>query len=606
MDPYTLIPLISFLALVLVGGYAYGMRKSTFAPRALFACALFGALWGLLDSGFGMSAPTAVATAAAATLGLGWFLTGRGLLQATPPAAVGDITAIMPDCFILAGPDDEILRVNRATLELGGFREEELVGRRLDELFDEQTVRALASMGEHPDRPLDLEATFRTARDERIPLRLRAGRCGAKAGGPRGRVLIGHDLRERKQTEETLRKAERLASLELIAVSVAHDINNLLGSIAGRLTSKETTEEGKAQRIETAVSACFAGVSFTRQLADFAGDKGPRLEICSIQSIVQHAVALTTRGTGLQAELSLGEDIPPIEADRHQMLQVLMNLLINARQAQPDHGKIRVSVRTVASGQQSPAAASLVEVRIEDWGAGIPEDILPHVFEPFYTTKSRGTGLGLAIARSIVQRHGGTIALSSTAGMGTTCIVRLPSCRQEHAVEDRTPPLPRRGRRILVMDDNELVRTALADMLEDMGLEVEQARNGGEAIELYLSAQTRNREFDALIVDLTVSGGEGGAQAMTRLRRIDPGVKVIVASGHHYDEVMLNYRDHGFVGAIVKPFTRGEIGRLLAEVLETDRDDEEDMSPALAFAARDDTPDATGGEVPETCQSKER
>jgi CheY-like chemotaxis protein len=354
----------------------------------------------------------------------------------------------------------------------------------------------------------------------------------------------------------------------MLSHSVAHDLNNLLGSISVQISCAPHGGSGYA---DAAQKGCFAAASLLGQLTGYGRERSPRRECCSLEGIVEEALTLSTAGTQLEREVSVQSDLPGVEVDRHQMLQVFMNVLINARQAQPEGGRIRVAIGTASAPEQCSSPPPLVEVRIEDEGPGIPAEILPHIFESFYTTRRGGTGLGLAIAQSIVHRHEGTIELSSAGGAGTTCIVRLPACpeRPGEGVGERAPHVFR-GARIIVMDDNELIREALAATLEDMGLQVLQAGEGGEAIELYLRARAEGHPVDALIVDLTVSGGAGGARMMARLRQIDPRARVIVTSGYHYDEVMLNPREHGFAGALRKPFTQEALGRLLADILAMD------------------------------------
>ena len=205
-----------------------------------------------------------------------------------------------------------------------------------------------------------------------------------------------------------------------------------------------------------------------------------------------------------------------------------------------------------------------------DHGIGIPEEHLKRIFDPYFTTKQRGSGLGLATAYSIIRNHGGYIAVESRLGAGTTFHVCLPASSREI-------PLPRRARagenrlsgneRVLVMEDEEVVRDVASDILTSLGYEVAVAPEGSEAVDLYMRAAESGRPFDAVIMDLTVRGGMGGREAVRRLIEINPAAKVIVSSGYSEDPVMADFRKYGFSGVVAKPYRIDELGAALDRVL---------------------------------------
>ena len=312
----------------------------------------------------------------------------------------------------------------------------------------------------------------------------------------------------------------------------------------------------------------------TGQLLGFSRENEPKKEICSITDILEEAADMALRGTNVGRVISVRRDICAIEADRYQILQVLINLLINARQAMPGGGTIHISAeekREGADEQENPLQVPAVEIVIVDEGAGIAEEVLSHIFDPFYTTKSRGTGLGLVIAQSIVEKHDGYIHIDSKQNVGTTARILLP------AFQGKVPPVQKKSRsitkhkgRILIMDDDNMVRTAMADMLELMGLEVEHARNGNEAIELYLKSRAQKNPFNGVILDLTIGMKHGGKETMKRLREIDPDVKALITSGYHYDEAVLDFQKHGFKGALPKPVKIAELNKAVGALLSKD------------------------------------
>ena len=213
-----------------------------------------------------------------------------------------------------------------------------------------------------------------------------------------------------------------------------------------------------------------------------------------------------------------------------------------------------------------------MQIRVADEGCGIPPDVLPKIFDPYFSTKLRSTqkgmGLGLTICHSVVQKHGGAIAVESMPGNGTVFDVFLPAFRQPAtAAQAVQPEDERRPGRILVMDDEQVVRTNLGKLLKQMGYQVELAKDGAIAVELYAKAKEAGRCFDAAILDLTVRGAMGGRQAVRELRALDPGVRAVVMSGHSDNEVMQGYSDYGFKGALTKPFDRKALFDVLSRVL---------------------------------------
>ncbi len=216
----------------------------------------------------------------------------------------------------------------------------------------------------------------------------------------------------------------------------------------------------------------------------------------------------------------------------------------------------------------------MVKVSIQDEGCGIPEKHLPNIFDPFFTTKEKGRGLGLSTSFSIVTRHGGRLLVDSREGGGTIFQVFLPASPEKCSPprEDNPVPLRRGEGRVLLVDDEEIVRNAAAHALERMGYEVEVAGEGAEGVRIYGDAMGGGRPFDAVIMDLTIPGGMGGREAIERFLQVDPGARVIVSSGYSDDPIMANYRDYGFSGVAVKPYRMEEMNSILQQVMDEPRD----------------------------------
>ncbi len=259
----------------------------------------------------------------------------------------------------------------------------------------------------------------------------------------------------------------------------------------------------------------------------------------------------------------------PSEFDASQMSQVLHNVLLNARQAMPEGGVIEVRAENVTSDASLPLSPrNYVRISVRDHGRGIPPEILPSIFDPYFTTKEAGSGLGLATAYAIVAKHQGHISVESKVGEGTTVSIYLPASHQSPEPRRAGQSLPHwRSGRILVMDDEELIRKLMSKMLERLGFQVECAADGAEAVALYEGARASNQRFSAVIVDLTVPGGMGGKEAADKLREIDPAVKIILSSGYSGDSTIAEFRKCGFDGVLLKPWTPAQLSDALQHAL---------------------------------------
>ncbi|MBU0664072.1 MAG: response regulator [Proteobacteria bacterium] len=209
-------------------------------------------------------------------------------------------------------------------------------------------------------------------------------------------------------------------------------------------------------------------------------------------------------------------------------------------------------------------------ITVKDKGVGMPPENLVKIFDPYFSTKQSGSGLGLAVVYSVIANHAGHITVQSEIGKGTLFSIYLPSAGKSSLAEKTTPataPLSKGHGKILVMDDEELIRNVCAAMLQQLGYEAHTAIDGEEAITRYLQAQKEGLPFDLVIVDLTVPGGMGGKETIAQLCRIDPQVKAAVSSGYANDPIMANFSEYGFCGIVPKPFSFQDLSELLQMIL---------------------------------------
>lgn len=386
-----------------------------------------------------------------------------------------------------------------------------------------------------------------------------------------GTVLAFRDITMRREIEDQRIRTQQLESLGVLAGGIAHDFNNLLTVILGNVSLVEESpglgseELGRLDRIKAATENAR---SLTGQFLTFAKGGEPELGPVSLDQAVGRVCDLVFGGGPVSCELDLDAGLWPVVADRGQLAQVLNNLLLNARQAMNDSGKVLVRARNVEQPGTGSDNERWVALEVQDEGVGIAAANLEHIFDPYFSTKEKGSGLGLAIAHSIVRRHGGRLSVTSDPGRGTVFSLVLPAA---HALEPESMPpatadvLP--PGRILVLDDEEEILGVYERLLAGLGLAYKGTTDGEQTVQTYEAARASGEGFDGVIMDLTIPGGTGGREAVRKLLDLDPQARVIVASGYSNDPVLANPQDFGFQGALKKPFDKAALREALTELL---------------------------------------
>ena len=387
-------------------------------------------------------------------------------------------------------------------------------------------------------------------------------------------LLVGiFDITERRKMEEELLKTQKLESLGVLAGGIAHDFNNMLTVILGNIVLAKmrlNKDDDVFLRLDKAENAINRAMDLTRNLLTISKVGALSIKTVEIGELIRDTASFALSGSKSKCEFAIPEELWPVQADSGQIRQVIENLVINADQAMPNGGMIDVKCENIASGSNEMQILKedrYIRITISDHGDGISPDIREKIFDPYFSTKEGKSGLGLATSYSIISKHGGQLAVESGAGDGAVFIIYLPAADLQMKAMVGVRKALSGERRVLVMDDEEEVREVAEGILKTIGCEITQAKDGEEALELYLKASEMGRPFDVVMLDLTVSGGMGGKETIKKLMEIDKKVKAIVSTGYYNDPVMTEYKKYGFLGALNKPYKLQELSELLDAVI---------------------------------------
>ena len=380
---------------------------------------------------------------------------------------------------------------------------------------------------------------------------------------------------ELQESQQQLIQSQKMEAIGTLAGGISHDFNNMLSIIKGNVEYvliRMQKDSNLTECLENAQMAINKAAVMIRQLVTFSRGGKPIKDVLNLNELIKETVYLVLRGSACICDLSLDDEILPVEADKSQIGQSLTNLLINAIQAMPEGGTIQIKTEKVfvnADKQFLLPGQPYVSIKISDQGTGIPEKHLTKIFDPFFTTKKKGSGIGLATTFSIIKNHDGHIRVESSVGKGTIFTIYLPSTEKEISLFENKDEISHKGKgKILVMDDLKELAKVTKLMLDQMGYNTIIVNDGAQAIEKYSESYKSQNPFDAVILDLTVPGGMGGAKTIPELLKIDPNVKAIACSAYFDTPIMANYEKYGFCGVLPKPYAMPQLTDVLKKVLE--------------------------------------
>ena len=476
----------------------------------------------------------------------------------------------------------KITLLNKVAEKLSGWSQQDAIGKPLTEVFNifNETTRlpvenpvqqviqtgAIVEVANHT-MLISRDGTEYIIADSAAPIT-------GTAGEPIGVILVLRDITEKRKMEEELQKIQKLESLGVLAGGIAHDFNNFLTGIVGNISlAKMDAKAGIniVNRLNEIENAAMRAKDLTHQLLTFSRGGEPVKDILHIAALAEEAATFALRGSNVRCQFQLPDGLWPVEIDAGQIGQVINNLIINADQSMPEGGVVTVRVENTVLAPQnnlSLPAGRFVKVSIQDQGVGIPRDHLNNIFDPYFTTKQKGSGLGLTIAYSIIDKHNGRLTVESDLGVGSVFNLYLPAAQ----VPDRQGPQKEQSLltgegRILVMDDEAIIRDVASGMLKYLGYDVVLAGDGEEAVDIYRKALETGNPIDAVILDLTIPGGMGGKEAIKQLMKLDSEINAIVSSGYSNDPIMSNPEKFGFKGIVKKPYRIQEMNEALRKLL---------------------------------------
>lgn len=381
-----------------------------------------------------------------------------------------------------------------------------------------------------------------------------------------GVVIVLRNVTEKKKLVENMHRAQKLESIGVLAGGIAHDFNNLLGGIFGYIDMAIDSVENRkydevSSQLTKAMNVFSRAKALTMQLLTFSKGGSPVRKTQDLTPIIRNSVQFALSGSNIVPEIIIDNSICNCDCDENQIAQVIDNVVINAKQAMPLGGKLIIKAENIDAAklppEMTPVNQMYIHISIIDQGIGMPKEILPRIFDPFFSTKQTGHGLGLSTVYSIIKRHDGTISVESEQGIGSTFHLYLPASQMSSDNTIHADLIVHKGEgRVLIMDDEEFLLDIVGDILISLGYTPVKVHNGEEALRIYKESIEKTDPIAISILDLTIPGGIGGREAVTEIKKMNSDAIVIAASGYSDDPVMADPQSSGFSASIAKPFRK--------------------------------------------------
>ena len=411
-------------------------------------------------------------------------------------------------------------------------------------------------------------------------------------------VLLAVDATENKKLSEALALASTESTAARMVEGMARDFDQILTNVTGNLTIAKNLNgphNAIAVRLNEMERSLQRARDLIEQMFSITPEKMQPKVRTALEPAVQEAVGTVLRGTMIRAEYLFPRNLPEVDVDQEAFSHAIRNIVTNSVQAM-DKGVVRFSAENIPHSEFSYRpdlplkAGDYICLHIQDQGHGIAEKALPRIFEPYFTTRNGSQGLGLTTALSSIQRMGGTILVDSTPGVGTTVSIYLPAAGGTMAKPSPTAALPTAAaayaagalpkpgqtgalpklgqkRRILLMDDEQMILDIVSRMLGHLGYEVTTCTDGSQAIAAFAKSKSHSEPFDVVMMDLVIPNGVGGQDAVHTIKKIDPSAKVIASSGHLEHPVMRDHKAFGFNAVLEKPYKLEKLQQVIEAVV---------------------------------------
>jgi len=483
-----------------------------------------------------------------------------------------NICQVLPHSVCIMAPDGELLMVNPHMESMLGYPEGGLIGRRLTDLIGESGRKHFR---EYVSRVTSRQAvTLEAEMVRRDGSRFLAEVHMRLLETDENKYILSlvHDVTRYKKIEEELYRALKMESMALIAGGIASRFNALLTHILGNINVVLNEIESDTQisrLLEETDKSVESARELARQLMTFARSGSPVKKTASVNTLLKDTAEFVLSGSNVFCNFYISEGLHKADIDEGQFSQAMSNILLNASQAMPRGGIIDVRARNVKLDDNEVAnlpQGEYIRISVEDHGHGIAADDLPHIFDPYFTTRQDRLGLGLSIAYSIIHRHGGGITVDSQPGKGSIFYIYLPAASGAGTESETVKKPASQGIKMLIVDDEAVVRNAGGRLLNRLGYErVEFAASGTEALDKYRQSLESGSPFEIVILDLSLPGSPGGKEVIKRLLMMDPRANIMVSGGYFNDPILSDPLRYGVKGVLAKPFKLGELKLMLQE-----------------------------------------
>ncbi len=484
-----------------------------------------------------------------------------------------DVLDAAPDSIFLQDPDGTFLYANETACKERGYTREEILKLNLYQVVAPEAqaevrdrIRIAFSKGNAFYNSIHI-------RKDGIKFPVEVHLSQVEHGGKKLLLSIAHNASQRKKIEEELMRALKMESVALLSSGIASQFNTLLTHIVGNLNILISETEPHTQQsrlLEETDKIVDKARELVRHLSSLSISGVPLKKTSLIGPLLKDTTEYMLTGLNTWSNFFIADNLYPVELDQAQFIQAFGNIILNASQAMPKGGVITVTARNVHLEENEAANlpdGNYVKISVADKGHGINPDDMQHIFDPYFTTRQGKAGLGLSIAYSIVRSHGGVITVESEHGRGSIFNIFLPASTEKIARE--APPAKQRhaGVKILLVDDEAVVRNVGSRILSKLGYDrIEFASEGLEALKKYREAMESGRPYDSVIVDLTLPGEMGGKEVVKALHELDPKANILVSSGYFNDPILTDFRRYGIKGVLAKPYQLEELEMTLREL----------------------------------------